>query len=410
MFEEPTVFILGAGASKAYGYPTGEELIRDVIDKSEYISQKLNSFASNGVVLNSDFINSFFSKKNDGPVGIMKNVKKEASNEFGRLSKHLSHQNPLIIDDYMDDNPTFAKICKVVIAWVLIEYEYKHIEKYTDFFVRDDESYKTYSIENFIVFPSRKKDKPLSNEDWCRFVVYKMLNKASTFKCLEKNKITFVTFNYDVSLEYELYRRLANTEIMYKNEDVNPNKALEKDKLDSFTRDLESFIRDKVYHIHGSLRKDYLSTKCLDFFKAYNEDASHENFSRFIDECFRVSTNLNTISSQKGLEQTLKIQIQDKIKAASKIYILGFGFDKRNSDLIGLIEGISSKSTKSPLQVCYLNYEGQNKIDRKFLAMAQLSLDNTSVLLKDNFCRIPGFEYLRSTKDVYHALAEDFEL
>jgi hypothetical protein len=34
MFRKDTVFILGAGASWHYGYPTGEELIKEVIAKT----------------------------------------------------------------------------------------------------------------------------------------------------------------------------------------------------------------------------------------------------------------------------------------------------------------------------------------------------------------------------------------
>jgi hypothetical protein len=35
MFTRKTVFILGAGASWHYGYPTGEELVRMVIQRAE---------------------------------------------------------------------------------------------------------------------------------------------------------------------------------------------------------------------------------------------------------------------------------------------------------------------------------------------------------------------------------------
>ncbi len=35
MFSEETVFILGAGASKCYGYPLGSELIENIIDAIE---------------------------------------------------------------------------------------------------------------------------------------------------------------------------------------------------------------------------------------------------------------------------------------------------------------------------------------------------------------------------------------
>ena len=35
MFRNKTVFVLGAGASKPYGYPIGRELIDDIIDNIE---------------------------------------------------------------------------------------------------------------------------------------------------------------------------------------------------------------------------------------------------------------------------------------------------------------------------------------------------------------------------------------
>ena len=36
MFKSPTVFILGAGASWHYGYPTGEELVKRIIEKAQW--------------------------------------------------------------------------------------------------------------------------------------------------------------------------------------------------------------------------------------------------------------------------------------------------------------------------------------------------------------------------------------
>jgi hypothetical protein len=35
MFHVPTVFILGAGASWHYGYPTGEDLVKMVIERAD---------------------------------------------------------------------------------------------------------------------------------------------------------------------------------------------------------------------------------------------------------------------------------------------------------------------------------------------------------------------------------------
>lgn len=38
MFDRETVFILGAGASWHYGYPTGEELVRKIVDRARIAS------------------------------------------------------------------------------------------------------------------------------------------------------------------------------------------------------------------------------------------------------------------------------------------------------------------------------------------------------------------------------------
>src|SRR5262249_28899766 len=43
MFTEPTVFILGAGASWHYGYPTGEELVKKATEKAEALSTYLKN-------------------------------------------------------------------------------------------------------------------------------------------------------------------------------------------------------------------------------------------------------------------------------------------------------------------------------------------------------------------------------
>jgi len=50
MFRNPTVFILGAGASWHYGYPTGEALVEKVIQKAsiilEYLEHSLRAMHS----------------------------------------------------------------------------------------------------------------------------------------------------------------------------------------------------------------------------------------------------------------------------------------------------------------------------------------------------------------------------
>src|ERR1700731_5511217 len=47
MFSQPTVFILGAGASWHYGYPTGETLVKKVIEKAEIAARFFKWSAEN---------------------------------------------------------------------------------------------------------------------------------------------------------------------------------------------------------------------------------------------------------------------------------------------------------------------------------------------------------------------------
>ncbi len=48
MFVNKTVFILGAGASWHYGYPTGEDLVTAVIEKADYAAEGFNLLGTHG--------------------------------------------------------------------------------------------------------------------------------------------------------------------------------------------------------------------------------------------------------------------------------------------------------------------------------------------------------------------------
>lgn len=48
MFDRPTVFILGAGASWHYGYPTGEKLVGDVMKEAAELAGHCERWGSYG--------------------------------------------------------------------------------------------------------------------------------------------------------------------------------------------------------------------------------------------------------------------------------------------------------------------------------------------------------------------------
>ena len=64
MIERPTVLILGAGASKPYGFPTGEKLLRDIVDIFKHRPLPPLFDSLRGCGFEDDFIKGFVNELN----------------------------------------------------------------------------------------------------------------------------------------------------------------------------------------------------------------------------------------------------------------------------------------------------------------------------------------------------------
>ena len=112
MFTKNTVFILGAGASYHYGYPTGEELIERVIKKAEEVVK----FGADKIYNESrryprHFIAEFLSEYQN----------KDIADEIQKLADRLRQINPLVIDYFLAQNHSLQSIGRTMIAWVILE-------------------------------------------------------------------------------------------------------------------------------------------------------------------------------------------------------------------------------------------------------------------------------------------------
>ena len=154
MIRQKTVFIIGAGASKPYGYPTGKELRDKIIGGfnrwKELMYPSQHQIAEN-------FLDTF---KRSGNVSI---------------------------DLFLSRNPEFRDVGKIAIVRTIADCENQ--SKFGD-----------------------KMEKP--EEDWYSFILQEMTKEISTssnFKLIAENKVTFIIFNYDRSFEYFLEESLVNT-------------------------------------------------------------------------------------------------------------------------------------------------------------------------------------------------------
>ena len=162
MIEEPTVFILGAGASKPYGYPTGDELKENIAF----------NFLGN-------YINKYFS------TGYTPLETQAISDNIKPIILKLQNSTSPSIDLWLARHINDLTIGKVAIVLHLLEYEFN-----SGFF------YKSKNKES----------------DWYTYLIRHMTNTFIGKESIEivKNNIQFITFNYDRSLEHFLYYSLIN--------------------------------------------------------------------------------------------------------------------------------------------------------------------------------------------------------
>ncbi len=162
MIKKNIVFITGAGASIEFGFPTGEKLVNLLLSGGWGAIEEKYS----GIDNNKRFFRKFQNK--------------------------LKKSNTSSIDIFIANNPEYAELAKLLIAKNIALIEQNSIEK-------------------------------INSNSWLKYLWSKMIDKCMSFNDFKNNKIKFVTFNYDRTLEIYFARSIVNffktetDEIEYKN-------------------------------------------------------------------------------------------------------------------------------------------------------------------------------------------------
>ncbi len=190
MISEKTVLILGAGASCDYGFPIGNSLICSII-------ANINRYLSNGT----------FSPASR-PI-------------FDNLANTIIRNDPANIDKFLRDHcDSFGEMTRIMIAATILDRE---------------STYETITSE---ISPLGTKDNSKADRfgfNWLKFVINSLTEKCSRPEDINQNKLSIITFNYDMSLEYYLLNNLLSNS-KFKNEASNYIKNLD------------------IIHLYGSLR------------------------------------------------------------------------------------------------------------------------------------------------------------
>lgn len=142
----------------------------------------------------------------------------------------------------------------------------------------------------------------LLTSDWNQWLFNKI---CSNGELIQSNNLAILTFNYDRMIEYSLALMLSNS-------------------IDRELTDALSMIRHKVsiVHIYGALDHPI-------------EKIGKENYSYNPSIVERASRNIRIMS--ENLEDHPEIiKARRLVWSASQIVFLGFGYDDRNLDMIGI--------------------------------------------------------------------------
>jgi hypothetical protein len=285
MLNRKTVFILGAGASCPYGYPSGAHL-------REYICLPINARSEKEKA-------RIFGEA----IG--------SENSFDDFRKKFEHSSTKSIDLFMARNPKLAQVGKCIIAYEIFTAEHRSLFREQAEWVKNRLGISGYgnTQEQYL------KSKDFQGGIWYEYLFDRLtsgLANKDDLPDFSNGNLTFITFNYDRSLEYFLHESLRN----------------------SFSEVPESKIVQclqqlKIIHIYGQIAplKWQNETNGVDYKPQITKDLIKS-----------TSSNIKTIyEEQTNPELT---EAQDLIRQAEQIFFLGFGYAPENMGVLYLPDSI----------------------------------------------------------------------
>jgi hypothetical protein len=268
----------------------------------------------------------------------------------------------------------------MLIAWVILECEH--------------ESRNGKNLNRRPQLAASPSDKP--SDDWCRYILHQLTIHCKESTDLLNNHVSFVTFNYDVSLEKTLGSGLKHIQMFAE-------------------KDVTQFLGgSRVVHIYGKIRDEAATAIQLDW-KLQNLDLKqltelsmgdyHTKMKAFLEVIYRASKGLRVIDPHdKGVDDTEILIARRAIANAKRVFILGYGFDEHNSARLNLREHLANTQSGYQL-VAFTNYQDINQINKR---ASKLFYDHPRYFPSGRNALSDRYE--KSIRNTYDALAMDFDL
>lgn len=254
MIEEPTVFVLGAGAGFAYDLPLGEDLNRQIIDH----------IRSGGV------------EKDSAVAHLGADVVRRANT----LADFLK-ESRVSIDDFLASNEDYLELGKFLITRIIARAE-------------DPEKLRARAEDP-------EKLKAGRAGDWLG-ALWNLLRTPRP-DALSSNRVYFITFNYDRSLEAGLMGMATSLYLRHSREE------------------LLQFLEPKIVHVHGKLGK-------LPWERGQLPERSYQPCND-AQVAFACSRHIVTVSEVHRQTEGYALA-QEWLSRARHIHFLGFGYHAAN--------------------------------------------------------------------------------
>lgn len=257
-------FILGAGSSIPYGYPSGPRLIEQILK-----------------TLNPNFIYKFFFKHKNQEDGITLLPAQQVFSDYSIYTKYGFNENEIerfriallnsnkdSIDSFLNDRREFMDIGKIAIANCILKCEIP-----TEFH---------YAEENWLKYLWNNLEQ----------------NKGNYFT----NRVVFLTFNYDRVVEH-----FFHTSLKY-------SFNLEDSKIANI------ITNETILHLHGVV--GFLPWQ--NGVNKFDYDYNGQNFESHYNKVIEASKSIKII--YENLSDQIFDKASECIREADEVYTIGFGF------------------------------------------------------------------------------------
>ncbi|TET35364.1 MAG: hypothetical protein E3J72_11185 [Planctomycetota bacterium] len=257
MKRDRIVFVLGAGASMPYGFPSGEGLKDEICDQLPIIWSKMKP-------------------KDD-------RAKRDAENVVREIAKADTYT----IDEFLEYNSEYRHFCRIGIAAIILQRE--NLDKPRNALPKDDH--------------------------WQKYLWPWLITKDPN--AFPDRKATFITYNYDRSLEYAMGLTISGR----------------------YTADMQTAMgfvsKVRIIHVYGRLGRLF-GHKGSGEYVPYGGRNGEKKYEKYLGI---AANQIKTIGEGYGT-QDMGYAWQD-LAQARRVIFLGFGFNKTNLKLLKLDETLS---------------------------------------------------------------------